>query len=349
MKQGFYFLVLSFNFFLFTPYLFCNDPVYNPSYIDLGKKISIFQDRSYPAQITSSNRFFEIEVETCYDIFSTPSSKNPSVIKVKDGTKMPYNVFIDRSLFRVKKKPSWQVMMFDTFVVDSYVYDLVPGNNPSISLEQITYVPGSTKYAISPRAFHDGLHQKPTSELTTNERLILKGTFNYMGEVKDPSDIGYYPTLSLSGFFYEFSDKTADNSSSDTLFESLCKKYNIPYVRGTRVEKEVVYVKEKAKYHAVSENNMYNVPDSWEDVGSGWSCVEKDEYFFDKTDLDLDLVTPEDQKDLRRTWIYKEIISPYYGYYPSYTRYLVPVDAPNIKNLLDELNIEISVNKGAIK
>ena len=89
--------------------LYSQEPIYNSTYVNLGSKISKFQDPKNPEQFLSSNKFFGVEVN-CTSIFATTIKTGIPMTKVGTGDKVL--TIYARDNFHIRKKSGWQDMIF---------------------------------------------------------------------------------------------------------------------------------------------------------------------------------------------------------------------------------------------
>ena len=196
------------------------------------------------------------------------------------------------------------------------------------------------------------MDKKDYDKLSWEEKRILDGSINQQVNVRDFSDLGYFPTLTISGFFYKFITHTNNDSLTsnvDLPFETFCKNYNIPFIRGLAYNGNV-HVKGKARLHFVPSK----IVDSY--GGFDWKYLSSvkglDEEGFDLflhpiIDKEIELLKKYDE-DFSNAHVFVEFISHPYSYPATYTEYMVPVDAINISKLFREVGIKIQFHYDSV-
>ena len=344
MKSGFKFLLLTGFLFLSTNSLFAYDPVFTSELESYNR--GIYTQTGERQIIASTDHYKGIDV-LCVSIFSVDSEKSFPVINSDTGKFISY--VVEDAEFPVRKRQDLHEMVFKYASVDSFI-DVEKVDNSSSKIKAqvsstLAYFPEDIKYTINPEAYRKGLHLKPQTELSWEEKQLLNGSKDSQIDVVDFSDIDRLPNLTLFGLFFKVSvasDKNPEDFSSDsgTDFEKLCINLDIPFVRGSKVRKGEAVALGSVKLHVIPDSLTDNYDDTnWKRLGSvkelsqdGFEvdfCGSKEEY-------ELFQQTGEDFLDGQ---VYVEYVSmPQFSYV---TDYMIPVDVPGIDVLFQDIGVSV--------
>ena len=356
------------NFLFFVSSIYCQESIYIPSSSN---------DSYKPEQIISSNRFFGIEAD-CAAMFASGNT----VIK-EVGTEKPLEWYLySQQTLDVKKNPNWKSMTFKYIVMPSLLKVTKKGDALNLNL---AYFPSTTKEEITFEAYNRGLHLKDPKDLSFWDKHILGGNSIVSDSRFTSTNI---PSLTLSGFFYQFTfnkpnakaEKSESSPDETKAFEALCKKFQIPFVKGVDPVSTPVPVKGLIKLHIVPPSKK--VPSHWSyrgyvsDINKEFQEQELDSFedmlgnyvnthdklFYDvneklEKELEYDIENydyePSDEEEYYLSPFEDGLLYVEYVKEPSKiqdfeTRYIVPTNAQNIQKLFAALKIKVSFNPEAL-
>ena len=361
MKTGLKLLSFVFLFFFFfIGSIFSQEFIYIPSSSNNPSKSE---------KLISSNRFFGIEV-VCSSIFA--SDPDELLLKKVATEKNSYVstdgagfVVKDKNHLHVRRNSDWKDMVFSYNLISGLLHQTKIGKKSSGKEDELNvelaYFPSTTRQMITPEAFKAGVHLKQSKDLSWMERQLLSGS--PLVSIKDGTkSVISVPTLTMSGFFYRvtFGNKQVKLSDSEQglresqTFEALCKKFEIPYVKGAVNVGAPVFVKGKVKLHIIPLN--YSAPVYWQFIGGFESLDEEISHkglgcftdFVSESDYDEELFNKYGEDPVDSGMCYIEYISEPVYFQHTATQYMIPTDAQNIQKLFDALSVKIDFDYKAV-